>query len=96
MLWIGLSEGAAALRRIAAAVTERTAALGYVADDRPFRPHLTLARCRVATDLRPAIVGIGDDPVGPAWDVHEVVLYESRRLPEGADYVERVVVPLAG
>jgi 2'-5' RNA ligase len=95
VLWIGMSEGATLLTRIAAAVAERTAALGHVADERPFGPHLTLARCRVPTDLRPAVAGIGAEPVGPPWDVDEVVVYESRRLADGAQYVERAVVPLA-
>ena len=84
------------LTGIAAAVAERTAALGHAADERPFRPHLTLARCRVPTDLRRVVTGIGSEPVGPSWDVRDIVVYESLRLPGGAEYMERAVVPLAG
>ena len=94
VFWLGLAEGAGVLARIASAVAERTAVLGHEADTRPFRPHLTLARCRDATDLRPAIAAVGDDPVGPAWDVDAITVYESERLADGARYIERAQILL--
>src|SRR3954454_22716335 len=77
VLWLGLSEGADLLARIADAVANRTAALGYEREDRRFRPHLTLARFRTDTDARPLIERIGNEPVGPAWELDTVSLYES-------------------
>lgn len=43
-LWIGLSEGVDALTELAAQAESALVRVGWPADDRPFRPHLTLAR----------------------------------------------------
>ena len=43
-LWLGISGGADALAALAAAVEEALAGIGWTPVDRPFRPHLTLAR----------------------------------------------------
>ena len=43
-LWLGISGGAQALAALAAAVEEALAEIGWTPVDRPFRPHLTLAR----------------------------------------------------
>jgi 2'-5' RNA ligase len=94
VLWLGLLEGTDVLARIATAVQKRTAALDHESDSRPFRPHLTLARFRDATNLRTVIDGVGDDPVGPAWDVDAITVYESQRLADGAHYIERAQIPL--
>src|SRR5438309_978649 len=87
VLWLGLVDGAALATRLAAAVVERTETLGHEREARPFRPHVTLARGRVASDLRNAIAAIGDDPVGPSWRVDAVTVYESRTHRDGARYL---------
>jgi len=48
VLWIGLEPdgGAAALGALANTVEEMTAVLGHPAEDRPYSPHLTVARIR--------------------------------------------------
>jgi len=95
VLWLGLSEGADVVSRLAAAVEDRTAPLGHPRETRPFRPHVTLARFRAPSDVRNMISEIGTDPIGPAWDVDAVIVYESRRDADGARYVERGTVALA-
>jgi RNA 2',3'-cyclic 3'-phosphodiesterase len=94
VLWLGLAEGADVIARLADAVSERTAGLGYERDVRPFRPHVTLARGKAPTDLRGIIAALGAGPVGPAWDVDAVSVYESRRGSGGATYVERATIPI--
>lgn len=44
VLWIGLADGATALSDLATAVNEALVMAGWPPDDRPLRPHLTLAR----------------------------------------------------
>ncbi|HEX6511796.1 MAG TPA: RNA 2',3'-cyclic phosphodiesterase [Chloroflexota bacterium] len=44
VLWLGLGTGEAALRELQAAVEVELAALGFGPEERPFAPHLTLAR----------------------------------------------------
>jgi 2'-5' RNA ligase len=43
-LWIGLSDGQEALNALTAEVEAALVEAGWATDDRPFRPHLTLAR----------------------------------------------------
>jgi 2'-5' RNA ligase len=44
-LWIGLAEGLSSLEALARTVGSELATAGWPTDDRPFRAHLTLARC---------------------------------------------------
>jgi 2'-5' RNA ligase len=94
VLWLGLTHGNSEVTHIAAAVAQRLATLGHEPDPRPFRAHLTVARVRVPTDLRAEIASIGDTPVGPTWVIDTVTVYESRRHPNGADYIPRATIPL--
>jgi 2'-5' RNA ligase len=96
VLWLGFFEGAHVLARIASEVAACTAPLGYESEDRAFRPHLTLARCRDATDVGSVISAIGDEPIGPEWEVHAVTVFESRRRSDGAQYFERATISLPG
>jgi 2'-5' RNA ligase len=66
-----------ALRRLAASVVAAARRAKLPVDERPYRPHLTLARSRGQTSLRPLAEQL-DDYVGPPWTVHEVLLMESR------------------
>jgi RNA 2',3'-cyclic 3'-phosphodiesterase len=43
-LWLGVTEGVEGLASLAAAVDDALRDRGWTLDDRPFRPHLTLAR----------------------------------------------------
>ena len=77
--WISASQPPPALGALAQALFERLVAVGVKLDERPFRPHVTLARhCR-----GPYAAG----PVGPfAWDVDTVALMLSDTRTEGARY----------
>jgi 2'-5' RNA ligase len=94
VVWLGLAAGAEVLARVADAVGGRMAALGHERETRPFRPHLTLARLRKEADVRAVIAAIGDEPVGPAWEVDAVTVFESLRGADGARYVERATIAL--
>ncbi|MES2209034.1 MAG: RNA 2',3'-cyclic phosphodiesterase [Chloroflexota bacterium] len=43
-LWLGIRSGAAALGNLSTALTAALVADGWALEDRPFRPHLTIAR----------------------------------------------------
>jgi RNA 2',3'-cyclic 3'-phosphodiesterase len=94
-LWIGFAVGNDALAAVATAIVSATAPLGYPAQDRDLRPHVTLARARRPRDLRSLVDALGDDEVGPEWSVPEVELVESETLPEGARYTTRARLPFA-
>lgn len=76
-------------------VTESTRRCGFVAEERPFHPHITLARAKGrGNPLR----GIGTDTQHRQFSrfvAREFLLYESHTERQGARYVVRARFPLA-
>jgi RNA 2',3'-cyclic 3'-phosphodiesterase len=95
VLWLGVATGAELLVQLAASVGALLAPLGYEGEARPYHPHLTLARWKTPTDARTIVDAFGPAPVGEAWRLADVVLYESVLRSVGAQYVAREVVPLS-
>ena len=95
VLWVGVHHDDA-LVRLAEAVHAATRPLGHPHDERPYHPHLTLARGprpRALTDL---VETIGQAPIGPAWTVTEVAVVESDTRPTGAVHTVRDRLALRG
>jgi len=97
--WIGL-EAPPDLQRLQAAAQAAVVSSvpSFEAEDRPYHPHVTVARCP-APWPRPAAEAFSAalaGPVGDSFPVDEVVLFESQLRRGGALYrvVERL--PLAG
>ncbi len=87
VVWLGVSSGAAEARRArGGAVAD--------ADDRPFRPHLTLARLQPPRDLRTLVEHLGTGPAGPPFVVDRVVLFDSDTRADGAVHTVRARFPL--
>ncbi len=83
----------------AAEAAERAArAIGCAAEDRPFRPHVTLARLR--EPWRPGAVESFREAVRawsfPVWRVRAIVLSVSRLHPAGAVHTVRREWPVVG
>jgi 2'-5' RNA ligase len=78
VLWVGLRDDGA-LRGLADALRAELRTDGFPVDDKPFRPHLTLARSRSGRrpDLRPAAAAL-DGFVGSSWTADAVHLMHSR------------------
>ena len=51
VLWMGLEHGEAPLRELQAALERELVPLGFPPEDRPFSPHLTLARFKASARL---------------------------------------------
>ena len=77
VLWIGFSGEVTGLKRLAASVQAASRRAGAGVDERPLRPHITLARARDPLDLRPAVAALAGY-AGPPWTAHEIVLVRSR------------------
>lgn len=92
--WIGVAEGASAFVDLAAAVDLATGPLGHPPETRQFHPHVTVARAGKPRDLRSVIAALTDEPVGPAWTLDQVALFESDTRPTGAVHTERARFPL--
>lgn len=96
VLWAGLAGDVAPLAALAAGAEDGARALGFAAEERPFKGHVTLARAREGR--RPRLPGTPDreaPPFGP-FAVGELVLYRSRLGPGGARYEALGRFPLGG
>jgi RNA 2',3'-cyclic 3'-phosphodiesterase len=96
-LWLGVEDGTAELSALASRLDDALAMLGWARDDRPYRPHLTLARAdgvrsgpATVAALRTAAQGLEI----PAT-VDRVVLFESVTGGGPARYLPRAETPLA-
>jgi 2'-5' RNA ligase len=97
-LWLGIGPGADELAALTRAVDDELRARGWPAEDRPFRPHLTLARsdgigsgARTAERLVAAAAGLDI-----RWPVDRLVLFESVTGDGPARYLPIGEAPLTG
>ncbi|MEO0191489.1 MAG: RNA 2',3'-cyclic phosphodiesterase [candidate division WOR-3 bacterium] len=94
VLWIGVAEGAEKTRALAEKVRLVLEPLG-IRDDKPFSPHLTLARGRRETGIPLQRLGsLVFRPVG--FKVLHFSLMESKLRPEGPLYTRIASYPLVG
>jgi 2'-5' RNA ligase len=80
VLWLGVQGELSLLHKLQQEVETSLTELGFRQDDRPFRPHLTLAR-RFSGEYRfsnraLSQATVQSDPL--SWKVDRIVLYESR------------------
>jgi RNA 2',3'-cyclic 3'-phosphodiesterase len=87
VLWAGIVRGEPELIALERQVTARLLPCGVSPDDRPYRPHLTLARVREASGLR--TTGLFQDLPGVtgASAVRTITLFQSRLSPKGPTYL---------
>ena len=87
VFWAGV-EAPPELAALAARVESRMEKVGFAREDRAFSPHLTLARFQVPRPqpaLAAAVAAQASVSLG-AFEVSEFFLFESRLLPQGAQY----------
>ena len=98
-VWLGIGTGLDELSSLAAAVARELHQRSFVLEDRPFSPHLTLAR------IRPDATGPGWRTIATAIEtltvpelrlrVDGIAVVESRLSPDGPRYSDRAVIPLS-
>ncbi len=83
VLWTGVRGEQAALSALAASVAAgaRRAGAPGAEENRRYRPHLTLARCREPVDARDLVASLAGY-AGPSWDAGQIHLIRSH-LPGG-------------
>jgi 2'-5' RNA ligase len=81
VLWVGVDGDVEQLQRLAGSVAGAARHSGIAVEERPYRPHVTLARARPAADLRP-LAALLEGYRGPAWSASEIVLVRSRTGPD--------------
>jgi RNA 2',3'-cyclic 3'-phosphodiesterase len=97
VLWLGVGRGIEPLNELTSRLASALAEHGWARDDRPVRPHLTLARCDgvaagplVASRLLAATVELD-----LRWTADQVVLFESQTGGGPARYLRLLEVGLA-
>jgi len=99
VLWQGVAGDLAALGALQADVEALVQQIGFAAEERPFSPHLTLARAR-RNAARPALQQTGrtltalmadTPPPGITFDVDHLVYYQSELRPGGSIYTPLAV-----
>ncbi len=84
VVWVGVGGDSEALGALAAVAEEAAVAVGLQPEERPFRPHLTLARVRPPEDVERLVADA--PPFSLGWDVEELVLFRSHLGGGGARY----------
>jgi 2'-5' RNA ligase len=82
VLWARVVEDAekAVLPFLAASVSAAARRSGVAQDERPYRPHITLARASSTVDLRPMVAAL-EGARSRVWTVDDVLLVRSRLGP---------------
>lgn len=95
VFWLGV-DNRDALVDLHATVAAATRPFVNLRDRAAFEPHLTLARLKRAVDLTDDVEVLRGVPVGPAWELRDLVLLESETRRSGAVYREHGRFPLGG
>jgi 2'-5' RNA ligase len=91
VLWAGVTKGASELARLARKLDAACARLGVERERRAYQAHLTLGRLR--EPQRVAVERLAA-PEGIAFRVDDVVFFQSRLSPRGAEHVPLARLPL--
>lgn len=95
VLWLAIEEGLEDLKRLEREVSQRLETAGVPPDNRPFNPHLTLARVRDSHGLRlPALLAGLPRPDHTSDRIDAITLFESRLSPKGPTYTPLRRTPL--
>jgi 2'-5' RNA ligase len=92
VLWVGASVGIEEFSDLARRVEEAALSAGFDAEDRAFRPHLTLSRVRPPRHVADLLDAVGS--LGVSMTVDRIALYRSHLGSGGARYEELEVFPL--
>ena len=95
MFWAGVTDGGPSLHEAASQVNARLRSMGLADEDRPFAPHLTLARVRVPAGLRSGALfaGLHAEAIG-RQRVVAITLVESTLSPRWPSYRALQQTPL--
>jgi 2'-5' RNA ligase len=94
VLWMGLSEGEESVRAMGDAVNDGILRAGFGPPDKPFRPHMTLARVREGARGLDAIRAAPIPPPPTAEPLDHICVMKSELHPSGSRYTALTEVRL--
>jgi 2'-5' RNA ligase len=86
VLWVGFSEGGRELETVGKSVNDALRKAGFGPPDKPFRPHLTLARVREGARGLERVRGAQLPPRPDAGYLDRIVVMKSELHPSGSRY----------
>lgn len=97
VLWVGV-KSPPALQVLYAQVERAVCAAGFEAEERPFSPHITLARLRLPRVEREVSQFLSryENFTSDTFPVSQFVLFSSALAPQGAEHTPLLTVPLQG
>jgi RNA 2',3'-cyclic 3'-phosphodiesterase len=97
VLWLGITAGEEQLLHLEREISARLVPLGIPEEDRPYSPHLTLARVREPAGLKSArlLEGLTDRRVGTTH-IEAITLFQSKLSPKGPTYTPLLRMLLKG
>ena len=97
VLWIGMEGDTERLALLAARIDQQMGSLGFPAEDRPFKPHLTIGRVRSAKGLSSVVETIQRNmPVFDPFTAGKIRIMKSDLKPAGAEYTVLQCIQLQG
>jgi 2'-5' RNA ligase len=95
VLWLGVEDPSGQFSKLQHALEDEAARAGFPREQRPFKPHLTLARIRVPQGARELAAAHRETPFEPqSFNVSELVLMRSELGPGGSRYTPLSQCPL--
>jgi 2'-5' RNA ligase len=91
-IWIGL-DGAQKLTQLESKIRERLRLMKFKLEDRPFVPHLTLARLRQKIDLSDSMKKYQNFKADK-FNVSEIIIFESQLSPKGSKHIPLYTIKL--
>lgn len=87
VLWLGVQDISGHLKSLQSMIETRCCEIGFEAEKREFKPHLTIARIREPQkSIRLAEKHLRNGFESEKFLVSEIVVYESQLLPSGSQY----------
>ncbi|HYY58422.1 MAG TPA: RNA 2',3'-cyclic phosphodiesterase [Pyrinomonadaceae bacterium] len=97
VLWLGITDTSGGLARLHKRLEDECAEAGFPREDRPFHPHLTIARLRVPEGARRLAALHHEKGFAPAvFSVNALSMLRSELGPGGSRYTELARHPLTG
>jgi 2'-5' RNA ligase len=95
VVWVGLRGDLERLGALAGEVDQALTGLGFQAEKRPFKPHLTLGRVKSGRNKAGLMEGVLSLAgfKGPEFQARELILFRSELKPSGAIYTALARIP---
>lgn len=89
IVWVGINQSES-LTKLVQRIEDKLTILGFDAEDRPYKPHLTIGRIRSYCTLKESLILAGaldsTNKIKASFLVSQIALYRSDLKSEGAEY----------